>query len=334
MESIIEKYLEGKATEKEMKELLIWLRNNENRAFFHRVSLVWRDKVISNSFTSESRDSWMLIQEKIADKNNNSLNRVLKINHILKYAAIFLFVITLSVIASYLIINRSNVSYETFSTIYADNGHLSKVELPDGSMVWLNSGSKVIYNNKFALNNRRITLEGEAFFDVKKGKDLPFLVNCNDITVKVHGTRFNVITKDDETKVDVVLEEGEVELLKNEDESSIYILQPGELASFDRQNRKLSINQVNTTRYTSWKEGILNIYNQPLKEVIKMLEDRYNQKFEYENEIAGILYTFTIKNESLGDILNLMESITPVKAVQKGNVIQIKTDKMKRKNIR
>jgi len=329
MESIIEKYLEGKATETEMKELLNWLRIKENRAIFHRVSLVWKDKVISNSFTSDSRDSWLLIQERLAEKNNISLTRVLKINHFLKYAAVFLFVVAFSVISSYLI-NNKKASQETFSTIYAENGHLSKVALPDGSMVWLNSGSKIIYDNKFAHKNRKVSLEGEAFFDVKKGNEKPFQVICNDITVKVHGTRFNVISKDEETKIEVVLEEGKIELL-NEKESSIYMLNPGELASFDRQNRKLTISQVNTTRYTSWKEGILNIYNQPLKDVIKMLEGRYNQQFEYDSEIAGILYTFSIKNESLGEILNLMESITPVKAVQKGNVIQFKTNKMKKR---
>ena len=324
--------MNGEATETEMKDLLVWLRNKENRVFFHKITLDKKNSLNSDSFTAESRESWMLIQERIAQKSYGNYRQILRINQILKYAAIFLLLITISGIFLFLK-NRDKTVNETFSTIYAENGQISKVELPDGSMVWLNSGSKIIYNNHFATKNRKVILKGEAFFDVKKGMEIPFLVSSNEITVKVHGTRFNILENQSSSKIEVVLEEGKIELFNGNNESSLCILNPGELATINRQNRKLIISKVNTERHTSWKEGILNIYNQPLKEVVKLLENRYNQPFEYENEAAELLYTFTIKNESLEDILQLMESITPVSAHQKGNIIHIKKDKIRKRKI-
>ena len=93
------------------------------------------------------------------------------------------------------------------------------------------------------------------------------------------------------------------------------------------------VSEVNTSRYTSWKDGIINFYNLNLEEVVMRLETRYNQKFEYDAEVKDNLYTFTIKNEPLHEILRLMENITPIKAEQKDELITIKLDKNKKREV-
>ncbi len=84
-------------------------------------------------------------------------------------------------------------------------------------------------------------------------------------------------------------------------------------------------------KYTSWKDGILNIYNQPLVEVVKRLEKRYNQKFEFADELKDFPFTFTIKNEPLDEIIRIMEKIAPIKTKQEENVIvfQLDTEKVR-----
>jgi ferric-dicitrate binding protein FerR (iron transport regulator) len=94
----------------------------------------------------------------------------------------------------------------------------------------------------------------------------------------------------------------------------------------------MTVSNVNTIKFTSWKEGIINIYDQSLEQVVKRLESRYNQKFRFGDDIKDYRYTFTIKNEPLDEIINLMEKITPVKTIQKDEVIvfQMDVDKMRK----
>jgi ferric-dicitrate binding protein FerR (iron transport regulator) len=106
-------------------------------------------------------------------------------------------------------------------------------------------------------------------------------------------------------------------------------MRPGEMASFSKVKKELAIATVNTNLYTSWKDGLINIYNLPLSELVIKLEKRYNQKFEVDEAIKSMPYTFTIKNEDLSSVLSLMEKITPVVAIQDKNVIKLKHNKTK-----
>jgi ferric-dicitrate binding protein FerR (iron transport regulator) len=116
-------------------------------------------------------------------------------------------------------------------------------------------------------------------------------------------------------------------LLDRKIKSFSYKIKPGELAKFDKTNRRLLISNVNTSKYTSWKEGIINIYNQSLEELTERLEVRYNQKFKLDNEVKNFHFTFTIKNESIDEIIKLMEKISPITAIQKKDTIIFKLDK-------
>ena len=107
-------------------------------------------------------------------------------------------------------------------------------------------------------------------------------------------------------------------------------MRPGELACFNKEKKNLTVSSVNTGLFTSWKDGIINIYNLPLSEVVIKLEKRYNQRFMIDKPIRNLPYTFTIKNENLNSILSLMEKITPVDAVQRGNIIELKYNKDKK----
>ncbi|MCD6366768.1 MAG: FecR domain-containing protein [Bacteroidales bacterium] len=326
MKSIVTKYLEGRATKAEQKELLEWLRNKENRIVFHRFSLVWENSLDASRFPGGSKESWNQIQAQLLQKSFKGWQKSRKMNQFFKIAAIFFFVISIGSLA-YFFSNAEKSVPKNYTSVMAENGQISKVELPDGSTVWLNSGSEITYSNFFASDNRNIKLSGEAYFKVTRNEDLPFVVNCEELQVKVLGTQFNVAAYPKNEFVDVVLEKGSVELLNKRVESFSCKLKPGERALFDKNDRNLTVSNVNTSKFTSWKEGIMNIYDQTLDELVKRLKTRYNQNFILDDEVKDFRYTFTIENESLNEIIKLMEKITPLKAIQKQDTILFKLDK-------
>lgn len=320
------KYFEGKATDHELEELLNWLRKKENRLIFHKFRLDWRKSLKPGEFPGGSVGSWQHFQATLEQKSYLRWQKSRRIMKFYRVAAIFFFIFTVGSLLWYFSNQPADIP-ETYTRVITDNGQISKVELPDGSLVWLNSGSTLSYNNFFSSKNREVTLLGEAYFDVQKNETLPLLVNCNGLQVKVLGTQFNVNAYEPENSVYVVLENGSVELVNTANDQVFYRMKPGEIARLNTKNNQFRTGMVNIHRYTSWKDGIINIYDLSIDDLIKRLEKRYNQQFEVAPGTKHLRYTFTIENEPLEDILKLMEGITPIKVRQKEEIIKIDIDK-------
>jgi ferric-dicitrate binding protein FerR (iron transport regulator) len=326
------KYFEGRATDAELEQLLHWLRKKENRIVFNSYRLDWKNGLKSNRFPGGGEESWHELQAALGQKSYNRWQKTRKMEQFFRVAAIFFFVISLGSMAYYFM-RQAEPLPEIYTSVLADNGQISKVELPDGSVVWLNSGSKITYNNYFSANNRELTLTGEAYFDVQRNETMPMLVSCEGLKVKVLGTRFNINSFNVENAVEVVLEEGSVELINTTINDNFYRMKPGERVNVDLETSQYSARMVNTTRYTSWREGVINIYDLSIEDLVRRLEKRYNQKFELAPEVKELRYTFTIENEPLEDVLKLMERITPVKVKQTDETIKIDIDKRKMREV-
>lgn len=330
MKSKITKYLKGKSSAEEQTELLNWVRKDGHLHEFQQIKEEWKAEVVKEAVPSEYAGNWQSIQNHMMDQLQKDIQRKQRTLNFFRYAAIFIVAIGLPVLF-YVSTQNKNQAPLTYTTVSADYGQISKVLLPDSSVVWVNSGSTIKYNNHFSASNRDIELVGEAFFKVKHNADLPLVVSSSGLQVKVLGTEFSVSDYPEESNIQVVLEKGKVELTSASDINFRKEMKPGELASFDKTMKKLSVGNVNTNLYTSWKDGMINIYNLPLNELVIKLEKRYNQKFEVDDAIKNMPYTFTIKNEDLSSVLRLMEKITPVIAIQDKNVIKLKHNKTKLK---
>jgi len=323
MKSTIKKYLSGKSSVNEQKELLDWIRKDHNLDEFQTTKNEWKDEIRQEEIPVEFKPDWQNIQNSLFGQMQSEMQRTQRALKFFRYAAIFILLISVPSLVYFHSQSKPSAQL-VYTTVAADFGQISKVVLPDNSVVWVNSGSTIKYNNQFSVTNRDIELIGEAFFKVKKNKDLPLIVSSSDLRVKVLGTEFGVMAYPEESFIQVVLEKGKVELTSSSHLNLRQEMKPGELASFNKEKKELIISKVNTGLFTSWKDGLINIYNLPLSELVIKLEKRYNQKFVIDDAIKNLPFTFTIKNENLSDILSLMEKITPIDAIQHGNVIELK----------
>lgn len=330
MKSIIKKYLSGKSSEEEQKDLLQWIRREENLNEFQRIKQEWTTEVRKETMPSEFAQDWKAIQGKMMAQLQQEVQQKQRTLNFFRYAAIFMVLIAVPSLL-YIFSQNQPAAPLVYTTVAADYGQISKAILPDSSVVWVNSGSSIKYNNQFSASNRDIELEGEAFFEVTRNADLPLIVTNSDLKVKVLGTEFSVSAYPEEPNIHVILEKGKVELTSASNTRFRQEMKPGEMATFSKIKKELALTAVNTSLYTSWKDGLINIYNLPLSELVIKLEKRFNQKFLVDEQIKDVPYTFTIKNEDLSSVLSLMEKITPVEAIQREHVIELKHNKNKNK---
>lgn len=323
MESKIRKYLEGKASHSEMLSLIPWLENKENHLEFIRTKNEWKSRPNEQSLSADTLIELDKFRSKILVDRNREIRKLNLTQRFYQYAAILLLLITLG--STYLYISGKIGSQETScNTIFAENGQISKAMLPDGTVIWINSGSSLKYSNAFGKLNRNVELTGQAYFDVAKNKNLPFVVSCDEIKVKVLGTRFTAESYPENRSISVVLVEGSVELLPQNDTKAFAKLKPDEMLVYNKKDSKFQINQVKAEKYVSWKEGIIHIYDQPLKEVVAKLQKRYNQQIILEKGLEDYKVTFSIRNEDFNEVLNMLLAITPSKAHQEGEIIYMK----------
>jgi transmembrane sensor len=176
-----------------------------------------------------------------------------------------------------------------YNTLRIPFGKTFEVQLSDGTIVHLNSGTSLRYPVQFLKNqSRQVFLTGEAYFEVSKDKAHPFTVNTQEVNVEVLGTKFNVNTYTENVNIDVVLVEGKVSLYKEKKtvENQVY-LTPGLKGSTARGQQKIVTEPVNTDYYTAWVKGSQVFKNASFAAIIKKLERHYNVTFINKNKMLG-----------------------------------------------
>lgn len=318
----IKNFLEGKASRDEMLGLVSWLDNQENHSEYKRIKNEWKANPDAQHIPPHTLLELDKFKSKILNERELEIRKLKFVQHFYQYAAILLLAIILG--GLYLYNGKTVEQPLTYNTLVAENGQISKALLPDQSVVWLNSGSSITYNNEFGLKNRDIQLTGQAYFDVTKNRDLPLVVSCGEINVNVLGTRFTAETYPDELEISVILVEGLVELTDKDSKNVFATLRPNEMMVYNKQDNNFKISDVVAERYTSWREGIIHIYDQPLSDAVAKLEKRYNQQIILEAGLEDYKVTFSVKNEDFNDVLEMLLSITQATARQEGETIYLR----------
>lgn len=263
---------------------------------------------------AEANEMYSRFKKQLPSASNN---RRMRLSNLFKYAAIFILGVMITSLSIYFTERKGwmGSDKEFIQTVVADKGQISKVILPDSSVVWINSGSKITYNSKFARNNRKIELVGQAFFHAAHNEKIPFVVDVNGFLVKVLGTKFDVNAYSGEKNIRVVLESGRVELCQSSNHDFKYTLSPGEMATFNLEDKKLTIDKVKPELFSSWKEGVLIFRDKPMTEVLDELQRRYNIDIEVkDHDIYKSVFTARLSDEPLDKVLKSMEFSCSLKA--------------------
>lgn len=220
--------------------------------------------------------------------------------------------------------NKSKPAKETaMNQLIIPYGKTSEVLLPDGTNVFLNAGSRLVYPENFTGDTREVLLFGEAFFEVKHDQNHPFIVLVGDMRIKVLGTRFNVSAYPADNVIETVLAEGKVNIEKADagffDVATELV--PDQMASFDRITKTTKVKTVDTDNYTLWTSGALKFESTDLNRILKRVERFYNIRFHFSDPLlGGLRISGKLElNEDKEEICQRLALVASVKILKKGN---------------
>ncbi len=192
-------------------------------------------------------------------------------------------------------------------------GSKGRFTLPDGSVVWLNSETRLTYPNQFAGDKRLVTLEGEAYFEVAKDAKKPFVVQAGEIDVEVLGTCFNVDSYSSDELVQTALLNGSVKISGKTIKEPVY-LKPNELFRYRKSDQVSSVEEAKVGLYADWIKDRLVFDNDYLSDILISMEGRYNMDIECPKPFAASTrLSFTIRQESIEEVLEAISLIAPIR---------------------
>jgi len=202
-----------------------------------------------------------------------------------------------------------------YNSLIVPYGKRSKLMLEDGTTVWVNSGSKLIYPVTFTDKNREVYLEGEAYFEVSEDKSKPFIVQTKIMDIKVLGTGFNITAYGNEDKASAVLVHGSIELNVNKHalfSSKKKVILPQERAIYDAKGNTLNVKDVDTEFYVSWKDGYMKFNNSKLKTIIDRMEKYYDVHISIRDaDLLGKTFTGKLDlKQDIDEVINIICATT------------------------
>lgn len=345
---LVSRKLSGEATDKELAALSSWLEKNPSEEYFAALLQSYWDGYAPQSFV----DSDIHFKEilKIADETNDPSNVNRKKNSFTRIA-IAASLIGLILLGYYFYQDRTKEETNE-REVAAISGSKSFITLPDGSLVWLNSDSRIYYDKDFDKQTREVRLEGEAYFDVKKDTKHPFIVHTNEIDIKVLGTAFNVRSYSGDKTVEATLIRGSVEIINKLDPTAPKILlKPLEKFTASKEvsdNRRLGKQLVhNVTEIqkkipivsisplkekvvdstfveTSWMFNRLQFDGDSFEELARKMERWYNVQIIFKDpSVSKLRLAGVFEDETIDQALKALQIITPFKYKIKKNVVEI-----------
>ncbi|MBN1185749.1 MAG: FecR family protein [Bacteroidales bacterium] len=349
---LIIRYLANDLPEEEYGKLREWInQDNENRKLFSEMLTAWQLSASMESTPDENLPlSFEKLKSRLAYGNNESQNnadnfRRFYFRRAVSVAAAILIAFVLGGLATWYFFSAKklpDMNAQTYN-VTTPYGTRSELSLADGTRVWLNAGSSLAYSENFNVTTREVKLIGEAYFQVAKNKEIPFVVKSDGLQIKALGTAFNVKAYPGDEELSTTLIEGKIVVEgKSLDEGRFsYTLNPGQNIKVIRSVKEEKANQaniqdrkhaademkpirhniktislesdVNTLLYTSWKDKRWVIQQESFSNLVTMLERRYNVNIRFNQaEMEGISFSGIIENETLEQVIHIIQLTAPV----------------------
>lgn len=309
-DDMLVKYLLNEATEKETAQVQQWVAENDaNKKHYEQLKQIWdaSENLIVNADVDEEA-AWSRLQQRIRTEEG-------------KKQKVFLWKKTaVGIAAGLLLFITAGVFYNSWNhqvLTLASNDSVLTDTLSDGTVVTLNKHATLSFPRTFSGNERAVTLNGEAFFDVAPNKQKPFIIKANESKIKVVGTSFNVNSSAEQTEV--IVTTGIVEVSKNEHR---VVLHPNEKALVSNGGNSIikQLNEDQLYNYYYSKEFICN--GTPLYKLVDVLSQAYGKEIVIANRnLSGLPLTATFRNESLQDVLAVISETFNISVTQENGKI-------------
>ncbi len=310
---LIQRYLDGRASEKEKAKIERWLEHRSSNDLFDQLPDKKKQHIKVRMLAN--------IEQVMAPKK--SIHRRLFIPAWYKTAAAVLLLGMLTYIGwQYMDVIQAPPIELVQENI---EGEINKVLLADGSIVWLKGNSSLLYPNRFTEKERLVNLEGEALFEVAKNAEKPFKIKCGDMTTTVLGTSFNIKTTKENIEVAVLT--GKVTLTSSHDSEGIVIL-PSETGLYSKESKTLAkieeaIKEEIIAAVVAGTEYDMHFEDTRMEEVIRRIEGKFEVNVTLDNPgIKDYIITANLTDQSLENTLAIIAKVLDVKyRIKKGRVI-------------
>jgi len=310
LEILLAKYFAGDADEGQRKEVEDWIaESEENRNEFERYRSIWQRTNVAARY-SDAVVEQALISTK---KRLGGFGKQRTMTFLRQAAAVLVVAFMLSFFYNYFSAKQNDVddSLPVMQEVTALNGMSTKVDLSDGTSVYLHPGSKLTFPVVFSDRSREVKLLGEGYFSVARNEQKPFVVKTSKMNVRVLGTKFNLRANADEDFVETILVEGKVSLEKELDGKAVEmkVLSPDQRAVYRPADGEVRVfNEKNIEKHIAWTKGTLEFDADPMSKVVKELERWYNVDIEIKDaDLRKYKVTGKFEGEPIDEVLSLLQ---------------------------
>jgi transmembrane sensor len=316
-------YFSGKLTSGQLKDLKYWINTSpENKKYFLKMREAWFSTISASEIKRFNKDiAYKNFLIRTGKVQRNSKRSVLF--HIIRISAA---AVALLLIALFSYRQGSNQVKNQFTNIVMESplGSRTKIYLPDSTLVWLNAGSKITYSQGFGVNERKIHLSGEGYFEVTKNEKLPMQVVTNELIVEVLGTTFNFRNYPEDEEIIVSLEKGKI-ISKNQLKSGdYYTLFPNQKVILNKKTKTMLLSSVIFKNTSGWKDGGLFFDELLLPDIIKTLERSYNVHIRVADDSLNnyrFYGYFTRTENTIRDVLDRLAGTNKLRYIMKDSEI-------------
>ncbi|MDR2970283.1 MAG: FecR family protein [Tannerellaceae bacterium] len=305
-DELIAGYLNGNSDWEQQKELEDWVAANPaHKRYFYEMTEIWLTAVIQKDSYVDRDLAYQRFKERV---ERNIYSKRLFFRTIKVVASVLAGVLLLGGGMYIERINSPILSAYTVQTIEVPLGSRSKIVLSDGTVAWLNAGSKLGYPTEFKAQERTVYLDGEGYFEVAHNEKAPFIVYMDEVAVKVLGTKFNAKAYGDEDRMEIILVEGAVEFIHQANPSSAFIMKPEQQAVFDKRNGDITVRHTPVSQANEWITGAHFFNELTFEQIARQLEKAFDVSFIFrdEDKKSLVFYGDFRSDDSLDDILEIM----------------------------
>ena len=313
IEDLIARYFTEELSNQELEKLHCWIgESDENEKYFYRLQEIW--------FATANRSNTTLFDKEKAYRRFRVRTKLTENEIVLKKRRIFFVAMRRIAAVILLLVSFGGAGYwlasnfigEQYTDIFVEApfGSKTKLYLPDGTLVWLNAGSNIEYSQAFGIKDRKLILNGEAYFEVTKNEGKAFEVTANGMTVRVLGTKFNFRNYFDEDEARVTLLEGKVSVKNGENGKEIQLV-PNQQAAYDKKSFTTKVLDVKAARASEWTKGIIFFDEERLFDIARELERLYNVQITIADDALNnyrFYGNFFRTEQSIQEVLDVLAS--------------------------